>query len=270
MEGVREKIASETANTVDSEDIESIVNANEEFELGSIIASESADNTENNRRPGRNVTGGGGNCDKTSDGTRAPTDGTPLAFESVINQNPSKSAYRSCKIGDDTCHSSSEVAAKSTTAIESEPTEPQEDCSKNDVSDIMGTINKLSGSVTATFSQHNRVCEGGSPGRDVDGSATREIETSQDEDPTVGVPSPARDGIVYNGGPDKDKDTTWKHASSLCGGADSKCRCNCSEHTLEDSEGKIWNIAGLLCQHTSETEVVKVAYERAGSLGECE
>lgn len=270
MKEIREKIANYTTNTVNSENIESIVNSNEEFELGNIIASERANHTENNCRPWRNVTGGGSNCDKTGDGTRAPTDDTPFVFETVINQNPSKSANGSRKIGDDTSHGGSEIAAKTAAAVESEPTEPQEDCSENDVSDIVGTIVELLGSVAATFSQNNRVCKGGSPGRDVDGSATCEIETTQDEDPTIGVPGPARNGIIDNGCPDKDEDTAWEHASSLCCGANSKRGCNCSEHTLENSEGKIRNIACLLSQHTSETDVVKVANERAGRPGECE
>lgn len=104
----------------------------------------------------------------------------------------------------------------------------------------------------------------------MDGSTTGEIETSENKHPTVCVPCPAGDGIVDEGGPDEDEDTARKHASSFRGGADSEGGGNCREHTLENSEGEIRNIAGLLCQNTLETEVVEVTDEGTRSLGEGE
>jgi hypothetical protein len=69
MRDIREEIANNTTDTVDSKDVECIIDTNEELEFGSIIASESADNTENDCRPRWDVTGSGSDSDETSDGT---------------------------------------------------------------------------------------------------------------------------------------------------------------------------------------------------------
>ena len=55
--GIRENIATDTAESVDSEDIESVINIYHGFDLATIVAADSANNTENNSRPRRNVTG---------------------------------------------------------------------------------------------------------------------------------------------------------------------------------------------------------------------
>lgn len=55
-----EQVADDTANTVDSEDIESVIGAHDELELGGNVAADSTDNAENDSSPGRDVTGGRG------------------------------------------------------------------------------------------------------------------------------------------------------------------------------------------------------------------
>jgi len=102
----------------------------------------------------------------------------------------------------------------------------------------------------------------------MNGCAAGKVETTEDKNPAIGVPCPAGNGIVHNGGPDEDKHDARKHASPFSGGADGQGWGNGGEHTLENGEGEIGNIAGLLTEHTLETKVVEIANERAGSLGE--
>ena len=111
MDGVRENVATYTTDSVDGEDIQSIINPDEEFDLGSIVAANSANNAENDRGPGWNVTRSGCNSDKTSNGARAPTNSTPFAFVAVLNQNPCKSANRSRKIRNNASHSGTKVTS---------------------------------------------------------------------------------------------------------------------------------------------------------------
>ena len=91
----------------------------------------------------------------------------------------------------------------------------------------------------------------------MDGSATGKVEAAHDEGPAVGVPSPACDGVVDEGGPDKDEDEEGAEPSALGDGADGKSRAegvrfdldathgvlkwgkdvrNCCEHQLIDAE----------------------------------
>ena len=156
---IREKIADHSANTVDSEDIEGIIDADEELEFGGIIARECTDDTKDDSRPGRDVTGGGGNGNETCNGARAPTDSTPFAFKTVIDQNPGKSTDRCSKIGDDASHRGAKVTSESGTTVEAEPSEPEEDCSENDVSHVVGSVVELVSSVSTAFPKHDRIGE---------------------------------------------------------------------------------------------------------------
>ena len=102
----------------------------------------------------------------------------------------------------------------------------------------------------------------------MNGCAAGKVETTEDKNPAIGVPCPAGNGIVHNGGPDEDKHNARKHASTFGGGADGESWGNSSEHTLENSEREIRHIAGFLTQDALETEVVEIANETAGGLGE--
>jgi len=108
-----QEISYHTTNTVDCKDIERIVNADEELEFGCIIANDTADDTEDDSRPRRDVSRCRRDGNKTSNGTRAPTDSGPFAFKAVIDQHPCKSTHRCSKIGDDASHNSAKVAAES-------------------------------------------------------------------------------------------------------------------------------------------------------------
>ena len=96
----------------------------------------------------------------------------------VINQNPCKSSNRSCKICDNASHRGTKIASETTATIESEPSEPEEYCSENDVGNVVGTIFVFFGSVITTLAQQDRICESSSTRRDVYRCTAGEIETS--------------------------------------------------------------------------------------------
>ena len=118
---------------MDGKDIERIINANEELEFGRVVACDSANHTENDSRPRRNVTRGRSDGNEAGNGTRAPADSRPFAFKSVIDQHPCKSTDRCSKIGNDAGHGCTKIAAESGTTVESKPSEPEENSSENDV-----------------------------------------------------------------------------------------------------------------------------------------
>ena len=157
---VREQVTNDTTNAVDSKDIEGIVNTDEVLEFGGIITGECTDNAKDDSGPGRNVAAGRSDGNETSDGTRAPTNGTPLAIETVVNNHPCKPTHRSRKIGNNAGHSRSEIATECTTTVESKPSEPEEDCSENDMSNVVRTIIQFVGSVTTSFTEHDGISEG--------------------------------------------------------------------------------------------------------------
>jgi len=157
---VREQVTNDTTNAVDSKDIEGIVNTDEVLEFGGIITGECTDNAKDDSGPGRNVAAGRSDGNETSDGTRAPTNGTPLAIETVVNNHPCKPTHRSRKIGNNAGHSRSEIATECTTTVESEPTEPEENGSEDDVGDIVWSVVEFVSSMTTALAQHDRVGKG--------------------------------------------------------------------------------------------------------------
>lgn len=95
----------------------------------------------------------------------------------------------------------------------------------------------------------------------MDGRATREVQSSQVEDPTRSVPGPAGEGIVDDGGPNENKDHAGKHAATFSDSADSEGNSvndslgsrqdieagndirNAGEHALENGEQEIRNLS---------------------------
>ena len=134
-------------------------------------------------------------------------------------EHPSQTTDGSSQVGNNASLDSTQVGTESRTAVESEPTEPEQNRAQNDVGSVVGLVCKSLGSVATTFAEVDRNSKCGGTGRNVDGSSTGEIVTSHDKGPTVGVPRPARDGIVNYSRPDEDKDHNWTEATAFCEGA---------------------------------------------------
>ncbi len=73
-----EQVSDDTTDSVDGENIESIIGAHEELEFGSDVAADSTDNTENESRPRRDKAGGRGDGDEACNGAGAETDDGPF------------------------------------------------------------------------------------------------------------------------------------------------------------------------------------------------
>lgn len=129
----------DTADTVLSEDIEGIVNADEELDLGSEVAGDASDDTEEDAGPGVDETRGGSGSDETRDGTGAPADHGPLLSQAVIEETPGHGGEHGSEARVPGGHDGAEVGTEGGTTVESEPTEPEEDCAESDEGDVVGT-----------------------------------------------------------------------------------------------------------------------------------
>jgi len=106
-----EDIADETANGVDGEDIESIVNSEEELELGGIVGTSGANDTEDHCCPSGHETGTRSDGHKTGNDTRAETDGGPFAFKTVVHHAPGDTTNAGCEVGHNGCHHGAQVSS---------------------------------------------------------------------------------------------------------------------------------------------------------------
>jgi len=144
-----EDVADETADGVHGEDIEGIVNAEEELELGGIVGAGGSNNTVDNCGPGGHETGTGGDGYETGDDTGAESHGGPFAFETVVHHAPGDSADGGCEIGHDGCHYGAQVGGQSRTGVEAEPANPEEDRADYDVGNVVWTVVKFMSSCFA-------------------------------------------------------------------------------------------------------------------------
>lgn len=234
-------VSNKATNGMDSKDVESIVRTQEVLQLRRVVACSATDDTEDDGRPWRDVSGAGRDGNETSNNTRAETDGRPLLLQSVIDQAPRDSTNAGSQVGDNSRNDSSHVSAQGRTGVEAEPANPQEDSAKNDLCDIMRTVVELLGAMAPTFTEHVRVCKCCRAGGNMHWRATSKIETAHLEGPTRRIPSPACDRVIYDCTPNKHVDDAGEDASTLCYGTYCKRDSDGCEHSLIDGEKKIGN-----------------------------
>ena len=156
-------------------DIQSIINADEEFEFGGVVASSSANNAENNSRPSWNVTRPWCDRDEACDNSGAEADRGPFPFESVVKDTPGNASDRSSQVGDDRGHDRAQIRTQCRTSIESEPSNPEEDGADNDVGDIVRPEVEFMGAVSASLAEHQGIGQSSRTRGDVHRGSTSEI-----------------------------------------------------------------------------------------------
>lgn len=209
---------------MDSKDIKSIVNIKKILEFSGKIARDGTDNTEDDSGPRRDKSRSWGDGDETSNDARAEPHCRPLAIKTVIEEDPGDTSCGGSGVGDEAGHDGADVSSKGRTTVEAEPADPQEHRAEDDVGDVVWAVWETSCcAVTGALAKHQRVGECSSAGRDMDWSSTSEVKATEHERPAIGVPGPAGDRIVDNGGPDEDEDNTWEHATTVSSRADGKC-----------------------------------------------
>lgn len=217
-----QKVADEPANTVHSEDIECIIAAEEVLQLRCIVAAHATSNTEYDSSPGRHISRPRGNGHQASNHARAEADGGPLALQTVVDQTPRDATHTSSEIRAHSRHDSPQICRQRGSSVEAEPTHPQKYGADDDVRDVVGAVVELLGSMSTPLAQHVRVGERSRSGRNMHGCSASKVQAAQLKDPPGGIPSPAGDGVVDDGSPDKHVDDAWKHSAPLGDGSHGK------------------------------------------------
>ena len=154
-----EDVADQSSNGVDREDVKGVINFEEELELRSIVGTGGSYNTIDDRCPSRHETRPRSDCDGAGDNTRAEPNRGPLLLKTIVEDTPSNTTSTSSQIGNDCCHDGAHIGGKGRTSIESKPTNPEENGSNDDVSDIVGAVIEFMSTVTAALAQHDRICQ---------------------------------------------------------------------------------------------------------------
>lgn len=131
------------------------------WQKGTYVSTCGTNNTIDDSSPSGNETRTGSDGYETSNDTGAETNSGPLALKTVIQNTPGDASNTSSQVGDHGSHDRTEVGSQCGTGVESEPTNPQEDGSDDNVCDVVRAVVQLVSTVATTLAQHDRVCEGG-------------------------------------------------------------------------------------------------------------
>lgn len=89
--------------------------------------------------------------------------------------------------------------------------------------DVVRAVVQFLSAVASSLSKHVGVGKSSASRGNMDGCSTSKVKAPHLEDPTGGVPGPACDGVVDDGGPDEHVDDTWKHSATFGNSSNSQC-----------------------------------------------
>ena len=148
------EVADKPADGVDGEYIKSIVDAEKEFDLSTVIACSAGSNAVDDSRPSRNVSGSRRDSHETCNDTRAESNSRPFFLKSVIQQTPSDTTHRSSEISNNSRHNSTHTRAQGRASVEAKPPYPQEYSPNDDLGDVMRTEVQLMCTMTPPLPKH--------------------------------------------------------------------------------------------------------------------
>lgn len=181
----REEGPHHAADTVQLEDIHTLVDAEPRIHILAARAHNARQEADQARNPGRHVTRSRRNTDQTSDGTRAGTDDGEAAFGAdVVDEDPAEDAEGGGDMGVEGGSHGADRSIQGRAAVEAEPAEPDEDGAEEDE----GRVVRLAVDGVAfvfALAEDEGVGEGAAAGGDVDGAAAGEVEGGEVEEPAI-------------------------------------------------------------------------------------
>ncbi|CRK19747.1 hypothetical protein BN1708_000412 [Verticillium longisporum] len=235
----RQNVAHEAANAMHGKNVEGVIDAQEELELGGVVGKRRTARAEDERRPERHVARAGRDGDETGDDAGTEADGGPLALEAVVEHTPRDATDAGRQVRHAGRHDGPQVGGQGRSGVEAEPADPEEDGADDNVGDIVGAIVELVRAVATTLAEHHRVRESSGARGNVDGGAAGKVEAAHAAGPTRRVPCPAGNGVVDDGRPDEHEDDAGQHAPTLGDGASSESDGDGGEHALVESKQEI-------------------------------
>jgi hypothetical protein len=198
--------------------------------LRSEVSNDARDDAEEDRSPEGDESRSGSRGDEARNAAGTPSDHRPLPRESEIKQTPRSSRNHSSQTTIPARHHSPQISPKRTPTIKPQPSKPQQHRPKRNKGHIMRA--KVKHHLFLAFAENHTVGQGRAAGGDLDGTAAGVVEDAVFEGPAIGVPDPAGDGAVDEGGPPEGEDHGGDEAAALGDGAHDDCGGDGAEHHL--------------------------------------
>jgi hypothetical protein len=195
------------------------------------VANRSTDDSKDDATPRSNETRCWCCSDKTRDGTRTPADHGPFAGQSPIEDHPGHCGEHCGQIRVPTGHDCAKIGAKSRTAVEPQPAEPQQHSSERDERDVMRP--EIQHHPLLSSAKNPRVCQRRHARSNLDRSTSRIVKPAPFVEPAIDIPCPTCHRAVYNCGPKEGEDHHGNEAAALGNCTDNDGGCNGAELHLE-------------------------------------
>jgi hypothetical protein len=149
-----------------------IVDPHRDLEPGGQVGTRSSDETDERRSGGADEPSGRGDGDQSSDGAGTEPNDAPFPLQPEIEDHPDDPSDGPGEVGVERCHGCLQVGGKGATGVETEPSDPEEHCAEDDVTDVVGFVENSFGPVATSLADEIRVGESTDPRGDLDGDAT--------------------------------------------------------------------------------------------------
>lgn len=212
--------AEHAADAVELEHVQPVVDADPLVDVLEQGAADGGEEADDGGEPDGDVTGGGGDADKAcNDALAGADDGEATLGADHVDQDPADCTGGGSGVGVEGGDHGAHGGVEGGTAVEAEPAEPDQHGAEEDEGGVVGLV-VLVLAVGLSLAEDEGVGERGPAGRDVDGSSSGEVERWELVEPAVGVPGPAGDRAVDDGGPAETEDEGGDETATLEGASD--------------------------------------------------
>lgn len=137
-------------------DIKTVVVAKHELELGRKVTDSTRHESKQDRRGATHKSRSRSDRHEARNRTRAESDSRPLALKAPIPEHPGQTTDRGSEVGDDARLRGTQIRGKGRAAVESEPTEPEEDRAEDDVGCVVWFVGEALGTISAALAEVDR------------------------------------------------------------------------------------------------------------------
>ena len=156
----------------------------------------------------------------------------------VCKERPANNTHRGGAVGIPDCDHGSHGGIEGATAVEAEPSKPDESRSQKDDSDVVGLVVMFL-CQSRSLAKNKSIGECSCSGRDMHGPATSKVQSTEDVEPAVGVPGPVGDGAVADSAPAEAEDDGGEDTASFEGASDHDHGGTAGEHEFVEAEDDV-------------------------------
>ena len=184
-----------------------------ELDLGSKIANNTRDYTEDDGGPRGDITRCWSGRNETGNTAGTPSNHTPFLCKSEIQDAPGHRCEHGSQARVPACHHGAKVSPESRSSVESQPSKPEENRDQGNERNVVWS--EVQHHLLLALSKDHRICQCRHTRNNFNRSTSCVVENTIVESPAVYVPYPASDGAVDESRPEEDENHSWDKSATF-------------------------------------------------------